>query len=61
MDDAFLNWGGWRWVAPILGMVIGGYFGWDIRGTHERMKRFREETAEWQERQAKAAAEMEGP
>lgn len=60
MDD-WMNWGGWRWISPILGMAVGFYFGWDVRGMHERFKRFRADLAEWKAAQAKAAAEMEGP
>ncbi len=44
MDTAWMNWDGWRWIAPFLGLAIGFYFGWDTRGWRERHKRMMRET-----------------
>lgn len=39
MDDlSWMNWGGWRWLAPFFGMAIGFWMGWSQHAFHARMK-----------------------
>lgn len=37
MDSAWMNWEGWRFVAPALGILVGIFIGWDARGFRSRL------------------------
>lgn len=37
MDSAWMNWEGWRFVAPALGVAVGIFIGWDARGFRTRL------------------------
>lgn len=34
--EDWMNWKGWGWIFAPINMAIGVWFGWDVRGTHER-------------------------
>ena len=33
----WMNWEGWLWIAPLYGMAVGFYIGFDVRAMRARL------------------------